>query len=294
MQRITAFGLLFIAASCGTGVENGGSDGSHPGSSGGTQAGGGAQASGGSQASGGAQASGGQASGGQASGGRGGIGPGGRGGSSGNGGRSGGASGTGGGGGGGRGVGGAGGMASAGRGSAGGGAASGGQSGARSNPLSQNLIDAFVTAHNQARSGPLAPAPSPPLAPVSWDYILADAAYNYTTKCQGTNGLLSHNANRTADYRALGGQDNYVGENIYGTSSSTVLPQDAVSLWMDEASSYDYNANNIGAAGHYTQVVWRSSVRIGCAIFNCPALTYRNTILCDYAPGGNITGQKPY
>jgi hypothetical protein len=63
---------------------------------------------------------------------------------------------------------------------------------------------------------------------------------------------------------------------------------------MSEASSYDYNANNITAAGHYTQVVWRASVRIGCAIVNCPALTYHESVLCDYAPGGNITNQKPY
>jgi pathogenesis-related protein 1 len=69
---------------------------------------------------------------------------------------------------------------------------------------------------------------------------------------------------------------------------------DAVSLWMSEASSYDYASGNIGSAGHYTQIVWRDSVRIGCAIVDCPALTYHNTVICDYAPGGNISGQKPY
>jgi hypothetical protein len=132
------------------------------------------------------------------------------------------------------------------------------------------------------------------LPPVSWDYLLADSAYNYTAKCMGSGGLLSHNANRSTDYQALGGTDSYVGENIYGTSGNTTTPADAVNAWMSEASSYDYNANNITAAGHYTQVVWRASVRIGCAIVNCPALTYHESVLCDYAPGGNITNQKPY
>ena len=49
-----------------------------------------------------------------------------------------------------------------------------------------------------------------------------------------------------------------------------------------------------GTAGHYTQVVWRASVKIGCAIVDCPNVTFHSTVLCDYAPGGNIQGQKPY
>ena len=169
-----------------------------------------------------------------------------------------------------------------------------GTTGAHTNPLSQSLIDQFVTAHNTARSGTLNPAPSPALPPVSWDYTLADSAYNYLSKCPGGNvSLAPHNANRTIDYAALGGTD-YVGENIYATTGSTVTPAAAVNSWMSEASSYDYNTNNISAAGHYTQVVWRASVRIGCAVVNCTNYTYHNTVLCDYAPGGNNTSQKPY
>jgi len=165
--------------------------------------------------------------------------------------------------------------------------------GTHTNPLSQSLIDQFVTAHNNARSGPLNPTPSPALPPVSWDCILADSAYNYLAACPGGSvSLAPHNANRATDYQTLGGTG-YVGENIYASTGSAT-PQAAVNNWMTEASSYDYSTNNIGVAGHYTQVVWRASVRIGCAIVNCPNYTYHNTILCDYAPGGNITTQKPY
>jgi hypothetical protein len=176
--------------------------------------------------------------------------------------------------------------------SGGSGGGSGG-SGSMTNPLTQDLINAFVDAHNAARSGPLDPPPSPAQPPVSWDGILADAVYNYAIRCQGSNGLLSHNANRSADYQALGGSG-YVGENIYGSSGNNVTPAGAVMLWMSEADDYDYASGNIGSAGHYTQIVWRASVRIGCAIVDCPALTYHNTVICDYAPGGNISGQRPY
>jgi pathogenesis-related protein 1 len=163
----------------------------------------------------------------------------------------------------------------------------------RSNPLSQALIAELVAAHNQARSGPLDPTPSPALPPVSWDAVLADVAFNYASRCQGSGGLLNHNDNRTSDYQALGGRD-YVGENIYGSTSTNVRPADAVGSWMSEAPDYNYAANNIGDAGHYTQIVWRASVRIGCAIVDCPSLRFRGTLICDYAPGGNITNQKPY
>lgn len=174
----------------------------------------------------------------------------------------------------------------------GGGSTGGGGQPGQTNPLTQDVIDAFVAAHNQARSGPLNPAPAPPLPPVSWDVILADSVYGYAIGCDGTSGLLDHNADRSADYQARGGSG-YVGENIYG-SSGAATPEGAMTLWMKEASSYDYASGDIGDAGHYTQVVWRDSVRIGCAIVDCPALTYHNTVICDYAPGGNITGEKPY
>jgi hypothetical protein len=160
------------------------------------------------------------------------------------------------------------------------------------NPLPPDQITAFLEAHNAARSGSLNPPPSPALPPVSWDAALADSVYGYAVMCQGASGLLSHNASRQFDYQALGGSG-YVGENIFGTSGSGATPDDAVTAWMSEAPLFDY-ATNTGNAGHYTQVVWRNTERIGCAIVDCPALTYHNTVICDYAPGGNISGEKPY
>ncbi|CAK9327998.1 unnamed protein product [Citrullus colocynthis] len=44
--------------------------------------------------------------------------------------------------------------------------------------------------------------------------------------------------------------------------------------------------------GHYTQVVWKDSIRIGCAKANCR--TGGAFIVCNYDPHGNIIGQRPY
>lgn len=174
----------------------------------------------------------------------------------------------------------------------GGGSAGSGATSNHTNPLSQTLIDAFVKAHNDARRGNLMPTPSPELPLVTWDAVLADTAYNYLSKCQSSGGsFVDDNANRTKDYATLGGSDD-VGENIYSSSASSVDPSDAVGHWMSEAS--DYVPGELSSAKHYTQLVWRDSVRIGCAIVNCPSVRFHNTVLCDYAPGGNISGQSPY
>ncbi len=176
-------------------------------------------------------------------------------------------------------------------------AAAGADLGGHTNPLSKDLINAFVAAHNAARARmDLNPLPSPGLPQVTWDPILADAAYNYLTQCvpSADASLVEHNMDRTTEYQALGGTDSYVGENIYGTTGTTVAPADAVNAWMSEASSFNYSKPNYSTAGHYSQVVWRTSVRIGCAIVNCPNAHSNNTVLCDYAPGGNVPGQKPY
>ncbi len=56
-----------------------------------------------------------------------------------------------------------------------------------------------------------------------------------------------------------------------------------------------------GMCGHYTQIVWRSTQKLGCGIKVCtknspfgasfPTWTY---VVCNYQPPGNIIGQKPY
>jgi pathogenesis-related protein 1 len=84
-----------------------------------------------------------------------------------------------------------------------------------------------------------------------------------------------------------------IAQNIYGTSGPAEGTE-AVQLWLDEESSYDYDSNTCSAAcGHYTQIVWSTTTKLGCAVHNCPALGFGNTVICDYAPGGN-DGGRPY
>jgi len=67
--------------------------------------------------------------------------------------------------------------------------------------------------------------------------------------------------------------------------------------WAAEQVHYHYDSNTCdpgATCGHYTQVVWRATQKLGCALGRCPGLAFPSTIVCDYGPGGNVNGQKPY
>lgn len=148
----------------------------------------------------------------------------------------------------------------------------------------------ITSAHNQVRaqvntSGGALPA-------LTWDDSLAATAAAWAHQCKDTDGdgLIDHNAARS------NGHPYYVGENIFA-SSGTATAGGAVTAWANEGPHYHYDTNTCdtnAVCGHYTQLVWRATLQVGCAIASCPQLTYSSVVVCDYGPGGNIANQKPY
>lgn len=150
-----------------------------------------------------------------------------------------------------------------------------------------NLVG-ITLAHNQIRAMVQTGTPLPAL---TWSPALAATAAAWVAQCKDVDapmGLVDHNAGRST------GHPYYVGENIYASSGSAT-GQGAVTSWASEGANYNYATNTCtgGTCGHYTQVVWRATLEVGCALGDCPGLTYRSTIVCDYGPGGN-SGGKPY
>ena len=129
-----------------------------------------------------------------------------------------------------------------------------------------------------------------PLPPMQWDPDLAAYAAQWAAMCRdmdAPSGLIDHNPSRTnvAGYA-------YIGENIFG-AGGTATARLAVDTWAGEKANFTYPNTCNGVCGHYTQIVWRTSVNLGCALQDCPSLTYRKAIVCDYGPGGN-SGGAPY
>jgi pathogenesis-related protein 1 len=67
---------------------------------------------------------------------------------------------------------------------------------------------------------------------------------------------------------------------------------DVVNLWASEAKYYNPATNVCSArCGHYTQLVWRDTRTVGCGVAQDRT---RTVWVCDYAPPGNIVGERPY
>jgi pathogenesis-related protein 1 len=82
------------------------------------------------------------------------------------------------------------------------------------------------------------------------------------------------------------------GENLFEMTGAEATPAEVVDAWASEAAGYDYKTNSChGACGHYTQLVWRSTREVGCAVAQKGG---RQIVACEYNPPGNYRGQRPW
>ena len=158
--------------------------------------------------------------------------------------------------------------------------------------------DPFVEEHNRVRErvsegrmpAPkgVQPVPAEPLPPLRWDAELAKGAQAWASRC-----TFAHSA--AAE----------LGENLYASAGTSASAAAAVARWGGESGKYTYAAvsdpiNDFDEIGHYTQLVWSTTTRLGCAITHCtsgspfPRSPTWDLVVCRYAPAGNVVGQYPY
>ena len=141
----------------------------------------------------------------------------------------------------------------------------------------------WVAAHHAVRAAAM-PAPSPALPEVHWSDSAASLAADWAARCDFTHR-----------------DPNSLGENLFA-STSAKTPRVLVEGWAAEQANYTYLTNTCAAGkvcGHYTQLVWRQSVGIGCVTQPCTTNSPFGGggwffTVCDYDPAGNYTGQSPY
>ena len=85
------------------------------------------------------------------------------------------------------------------------------------------------------------------------------------------------------------------GQNVGYTSPGRVTAAGIVGAWAAESENYDHEKNACidrqRSCHHYTQVVWRATTYLGCAVARDRE---RDIWVCDYDPPGNNVAERPY
>ncbi|CAH1779957.1 unnamed protein product, partial [Owenia fusiformis] len=147
----------------------------------------------------------------------------------------------------------------------------------------------IILAHNQARSS-VSPKAADMLF-MTWDDDLASMAQEWAEKCTWEHGNPERNPKPYSS----------IGQNLWaGTGSPSV--NGAVNSWDNERRYYTFDTRACQSGkvcGHYTQVAWADSHKVGCGAARCTknspfsASTW-NYVVCNYGPAGNYVGRHPY
>jgi len=145
------------------------------------------------------------------------------------------------------------------------------------------LRDVMLSVHNQERR-------RFDLPPLIWDSALAADAAQYADQMART-ALFRHSAKAT---RAIAS-----GENLWMGPRRLYSYEVMVDSFLDEKKYFrsgarlpDFSTNGRWQdVGHYTQMIWRGTRRLGCALGDGRNYEY---LVCRYFPAGNIFGKGPF
>ncbi|KAF3010058.1 hypothetical protein E8E13_011547 [Curvularia kusanoi] len=117
-----------------------------------------------------------------------------------------------------------------------------------------------------------------------WDAGLANAARNDIATCSKKPYHMRGGSNLSSVSPVPSSYDQWI-----------AFARDATHGWHDEETKYPYMDPHFDEAwGHFTQMVWRNTTRIGCALGDCGSgVTWPGRFYCYYDFAGNniATGQ---
>ncbi len=126
------------------------------------------------------------------------------------------------------------------------------------------------------------------LPPLKWNPALASDARKWARV------LLSRGELEHASPNERRGQ----GENLWMGTAGAWNAEGMVDMFLDERRYFRPAAfpnvsltGHWSDVGHYTQIVWRETTEVGCALDRARGL---DVLVCRYYPAGNVLGQTPY
>jgi len=137
------------------------------------------------------------------------------------------------------------------------------------NGLTRGEMLEILNTHNLVRAGLKLPL-------LTWECKLADLAQEWAKR-----GVTEHR------------EDNFYGESIFVSAASDAAAVASVNRWMREKPNWN-NDRGKCAPGmictHYTQIVWKTTKRIGCGINRNVPGKWKTMVVCNYDPAGNRAG----
>lgn len=147
--------------------------------------------------------------------------------------------------------------------------------------LTGNLEMRILAAHNRAR---LAVG----VEPLAWNPQLVASARRWAQHLSRT-GRFEHAAESA---------DAPEGENLWAGTHGSYAPEAMVSAWVREKRYFRPGAfpdnsttGRVEDVGHYTQVVWRDTRQVGCALATGGE---EDVLVCRYSQAGNYIGERPF
>ena len=140
---------------------------------------------------------------------------------------------------------------------------------AGANGLTRGEIIEILNIHNLVRAGLKLPQ-------LTWDCKLANYAQQWAKR-----GIAEHR------------DDTFYGESIFVAAASDVAAVGSVNKWMLEKPSWNNQTGKCNpgkTCTHYTQIVWKKTVRIGCGINRNVSGKWKTMLVCNYDPAGNDPG----
>lgn len=127
----------------------------------------------------------------------------------------------------------------------------------------------LLAAHDRARAEHCAP-------PLAWSPELATVAEAWAAELASRGCPLQHS------------QSPY-GENLFMATAGSRSPSEVVDVWVSEREGYRFARGGFSMeTGHFTQVVWAATERVGCATLDCDGM---DLWVCNYDPPGNVRGE---
>ncbi|MCW2396720.1 CAP domain-containing protein [Sphingobium sp. B8D3B] len=141
--------------------------------------------------------------------------------------------------------------------------------------------DIMLAAHNGERAARGVPK-------LAWsDELAADAAQSATRLAQEPDPIAAHHKS--------GGAGNY-GENLWAGTRDAYAYEEMAESWLEERALYldapvpDISrSGNWADVGHYSQIIWAGTRRVGCALHPTATL---DVLVCRYDPAGNVYGHR--